>query len=164
MRFLLPLMLAVAACWASSPPFEIDPPQAIEEILDDYKLPTNVIPTAYNITLDPIFDSDNETLKFTFRGKSVITLNITEETNIIKFHAKGLEGFIKENITLHIDPKNSTDPTDPTKPTELTTKPTEPTTKPTEPTTTQSRQSRQQSRQSRQSRQQSRQRRQSRQS
>ncbi|XP_025986513.2 aminopeptidase N [Solenopsis invicta] len=99
MRFLLPLMLAIVACWASIYPFENELPQALEEISDNYRLPTNVVPTAYNIELTPTFESDNKTAKFTFQGKSIITLDIKERTNTIMFHARGLE-FNKEDIKL----------------------------------------------------------------
>ncbi|XP_011050630.1 PREDICTED: aminopeptidase N-like [Acromyrmex echinatior] len=87
MRFLLSLMLVLATCWASYPSSDDVAPQLIEEVLDNYRLPLNVIPTEYDIKLQPIFESSNQD-NFTFKGESVITLFTAIETNTIIFHAK----------------------------------------------------------------------------
>jgi len=90
MRFLLPLILVLVACWASDPIFNDVSPQFIEEV-ESYRLPKNVVPTNYKIELEPIFESEDKNKSFTFNGKSEITLDIEKETNTITFHAKELE-------------------------------------------------------------------------
>ncbi|XP_011707134.1 PREDICTED: aminopeptidase 2 [Wasmannia auropunctata] len=94
MRFLLPLMLVLASCWASKPILHVTS-QATQQ-LDDYRLPLEAVPIEYDITLAPTFESEKETNKsFTFEGLSKITLNINESTNIITFHAS------KESLTIN---------------------------------------------------------------
>lgn len=92
-RFLLPLILALATCWASNPIFDDVPPRFVKETLDDlpnFRLPKDIRPVAYDITLAPVFNtSDNN--NFTFTGRSVITLKIVNATNKITFHAKDLD-------------------------------------------------------------------------
>lgn len=97
MRFLLPLMLILTTCWASYPSSDDVPPQLIEEVLDDYRLPLDVIPFEYDIKLYPIFESNQN--NFTFKGESVITLNIMKETDTIIFHAKEIN-ITKNSIKL----------------------------------------------------------------
>lgn len=101
MKFLLPLMLVLATCWASNPLFEDVPPQVINEVLDNYRLSTDDIkPTEYKIELTPIFESTKEKESFTFQGKSEIILDIKKpDSNSITFHAKELK-FDDKEITL----------------------------------------------------------------
>jgi len=99
MRFLLPLVLVLVACWASDPIFDDVSPQLIE-IVENYRLSLeNVEPIEYKIELEPIFESENKYESFTFNGKSEITLNIKKSTDTITFHAKELE-FIENEIQL----------------------------------------------------------------
>lgn len=87
-RFLLPIILAVTTCWASIPV----PTEFVSKTLDDlpnYRLPTNIKPTYYDITLQPIFNTSNDE-SFTFKGISVIELNVKEPTDKIIFHARNL--------------------------------------------------------------------------
>lgn len=95
MKFLLLLTLVLATCWASNPILDDVPPQVIEEVLDDYRLPNNVIPSRYVIELQTNFVSKEN--NFTYVGLSTITLNISK-TNSITFHAKGLEFFEEETF------------------------------------------------------------------
>ncbi|KAI1454391.1 peptidase family M1-domain-containing protein [Annulohypoxylon moriforme] len=48
-------------------------------------LPTNVIPTHYDVTLEPNFD------KFTFEGKALIDFDVKEETKSISLHTIDLD-------------------------------------------------------------------------
>lgn len=97
MRFLLPLMLVLAICWASIPLSDDVPPQPMEEVLENYRLPNDVVPTEYNIKLTPTLESTDKK-NFTFDGTSEITLNVSKLTKTITFHAKELD--IKENVEL----------------------------------------------------------------
>ncbi|XP_018399656.1 PREDICTED: aminopeptidase N-like [Cyphomyrmex costatus] len=99
----LPLMFVLAVCWASDPISDDVAPQLLEEISDNYRLPLDVVPSEYNIALQPIFESPNN--NFTFKGESVITLNIIKETNTITFHAKEID-IIKNSIKLTYKNKN----------------------------------------------------------
>ncbi|XP_024878007.1 aminopeptidase N-like [Temnothorax curvispinosus] len=97
MKSFLPLILVIAACWASDPIFDDVPPELIQEVSGNYRLPGDVVPTNYEITLEPIFESPKN--NFSFNGKSVITLEIKNATSTIKFHAKELE-FVEEDAIL----------------------------------------------------------------
>ncbi|KMQ91241.1 aminopeptidase n [Lasius niger] len=93
MRYLLPLMLVLATCWAGNPIFDSVAPELIQEVPDDYRLPKNVVPKNYVIELTPYINTGDEK-NFTFDGKSEIYLQVKENnTTTITFHAK--------NITLH---------------------------------------------------------------
>ncbi|KYN14240.1 Aminopeptidase N [Trachymyrmex cornetzi] len=83
-------MLVLAACWASYPSSDDVAPQLIEEVLDNYRLPLDVMPMEYDIKLQPIFESPNQD-NFTFKGESVITLMTVNKTNTIVFHAKEID-------------------------------------------------------------------------
>lgn len=110
MRFLLPLMLVLAVCWASVPLSDDVPLQPMEKVLEDYRLPKDVVPTEYNITLTPTFESNDTKKNFTFDGRVEITLNVLNSTNTITFHAKELE--IDKDIKLtyrYIDKKDKTE-------------------------------------------------------
>lgn len=48
-------------------------------------LPTNVIPTHYDVTLEPNFD------KFTFEGKVLIDFDVKDETKSISLHTIDLD-------------------------------------------------------------------------
>ncbi|XP_011865488.1 PREDICTED: uncharacterized protein LOC105560735 [Vollenhovia emeryi] len=91
MRSLLSLLLLLAACWASDPTYDDVPPQFIQESVDNYRLPSDVIPIEYNIKLVPTFESEKD--NFTFEGNSEITLEIKKLTHTITFHAKDLTFF-----------------------------------------------------------------------
>lgn len=94
MRSVLLLMLILASCWAGIPN---DPilndinPQFIQDVPGNYRLPTDVEPTAYKITLEPFIDVPNADTNFTFKGSSEISLRVVRETRAITFHAKNLE-------------------------------------------------------------------------
>jgi len=88
MKFLLPLMLVLATCWASDPIFDDVFPQSMDPVADNYRLSKDVIPTKYDIELEPIFEDSKES--FTFKGKSTITLNIKKNISNITFHSKEL--------------------------------------------------------------------------
>jgi len=104
MRFLLPLVFVLVACWASDPIFNDVSPQLIEKV-EGYRLPLeNVKPIEYKIELEPIFESNNKS--FIFNGKSNITLHIKKITNTITFHAKELE-FIDELNEIKLTYNNS---------------------------------------------------------
>ncbi|XP_071569030.1 aminopeptidase N-like [Temnothorax nylanderi] len=105
MKSFLPLMLVIAACWASDPIFDDVPPQLIQEVSDNYRLPNDVVPINYDITLEPIFESPKN--NFSFNGKSVITLKIINATRTITFHAKELE-FVQKDVILTEEKKGST--------------------------------------------------------
>jgi len=95
MRFVLPLMLVLAACWASDmrgdPIFDEVHPQLIQEVPDDYRLPENIVPTQYFIELEPFINIQTPPNKnFTFMGKSVIDIKVKKETSTITLHAKNL--------------------------------------------------------------------------
>src|SRR5436190_1633044 len=90
MKFLLPLMLVLATCWAGNPSrqplFEsVAPGLIVQEVPDLYKLPTNVVPHNYDIELTPYLVTDNR--NFSYSGKSVIELEVKEITQTITFHA-----------------------------------------------------------------------------
>lgn len=107
MKSLLLLTLVLATCWASDPFSDDVPPRSIPEVSGNYRLPADVRPTEYKINLEPIFESSNENTSFTFNGSSEITLEVLNNTNIIKFHAKELN-FSKitlkyENQSFEID-------------------------------------------------------------
>lgn len=104
MRYLLPLMLVLATCWAGNPIYESVSPQPIQEISDDYRLPKNVVPTNYVIELTPYLDT-NDTKEFTFKGHSIIDLEIKQNTKNITFHANNLK---LTNINLEYFIKNKT--------------------------------------------------------
>lgn len=91
MRYLLPLMLVLATCWASNPIFDSVAPELIQEVPDDYRLPKNVVPINYVIELTPYINTGDEK-NFTFDGKSEIDLQV-KENNIttITFHAKNIK-------------------------------------------------------------------------
>lgn len=90
MRYLLPLILVLATCWAGIPIPESVIPQPIQEILDDYRLPKDVIPTNYVIELTPYLDTKDKK-NFTFDGQSEIDLEIKKNnTKTITFHANEL--------------------------------------------------------------------------
>lgn len=97
MKSLLLLTLVLATCWASDPILDEVPPQPIQEVSDDYRLPDDVIPKEYNINLEPTFESSDNT-SFTFKGRAEITLDVIKNTNTIKFHAKELN-FSKISLT-----------------------------------------------------------------
>ncbi|KAL0111142.1 hypothetical protein PUN28_012807 [Cardiocondyla obscurior] len=106
MKSLLLLMLVLAVCWASKPITFYDvSPKNDQEILDDYKLPDNVIPTSYEIELSPIFESDKEEESFTFKGKSIIQLEILKDTYTITFHAHEELNITNIILTIPSEPK-----------------------------------------------------------
>ncbi|XP_070160927.1 aminopeptidase N [Polyergus mexicanus] len=110
MKYLLPLMLALAICWAGNPLFENVAPELNHElvrdelVLDNYRLPDDVVPTNYVIELTPYLDTIDEK-NFTFDGHSEIDLDIKRNTTTITFHAKQLK-FNEEDVNLKIDNKN----------------------------------------------------------
>jgi hypothetical protein len=53
----------------------------------NYRLPTNVIPSNYKITLDPLIEDDDPV---TFTGEVKITVNVIEETESITLHYNDL--------------------------------------------------------------------------
>jgi hypothetical protein len=53
----------------------------------NYRLPTNVIPSNYKITLDPLIEDDEPR---TFTGEVEITVKVTEETESITLHYNDL--------------------------------------------------------------------------
>lgn len=89
-RFLLPLVLASATCRAGNPIFEPVEPVIFDVVPTDYRLPTNVQPTNYNISLVTYVDINAADLNFTFEGTSIISLEARRSTNKITFHAKEL--------------------------------------------------------------------------
>lgn len=106
-RYLLPLILALATCWASNSIFDDVPPRLFQETSDkspDFRLPTNIKPIHYDITLRPVFNTSDDT-NFTFTGTSIIILeviNLTESNNNkIVFHAKDLN--IKNSSVFMVD-------------------------------------------------------------
>lgn len=99
MRFLLPLVLALATCWAQDPilqnvgPFDFENVQ--EKDIRKYKLPVDiegVKPINYEILLRPYFDDAPKGKNdFSFDGSVNITLEITQMTESITLHAKQLD-------------------------------------------------------------------------
>ena len=77
------------------------------KLTTNYRLPTSVKPTAYDIHLQPFFE-ENVEKKFTFEGKVIINLNIEKDTWEIVLHQFGLD--IK-TIQLNSEPieDNNTD-------------------------------------------------------
>jgi hypothetical protein len=53
----------------------------------NYRLPTNVIPVHYKITLDPLIEDDDPV---TFNGEVKITVKVTEESENITLHYNDL--------------------------------------------------------------------------
>ncbi|XP_029666932.1 aminopeptidase N-like [Formica exsecta] len=106
MKYLLPLMLALATCWAGNPLFENVAPELIHEVLDDYRLPDNVVPKNYVIELTPYLDTKDEKT-FTFDGYSKIDLDIKKNTTTITFHAKQLK-FKEINLMYKNETENIT--------------------------------------------------------
>lgn len=91
MRYLLPLILVLATCWAGIPiPENVNPQPNQEMTTDDYRLPKDVIPINYFIELTPYLDTNDEK-NFTFDGYSEIDLEIKENTKTITFHANQLK-------------------------------------------------------------------------
>uniref|UniRef100_A0A0C9R2S6 Aminopeptidase n=1 Tax=Fopius arisanus TaxID=64838 RepID=A0A0C9R2S6_9HYME len=92
MAYLLSLLAAIVAvtCAGIIPPSEDEflvtkaAPEAPANPLD-YRLPTNVVPTTYEIKLAP--DLEN----FTFKGESKIMLSVKKATKQIVLHAKDLK-------------------------------------------------------------------------
>jgi len=110
MRFVLPLMLVLAACWASDmrgdPIFDEVHPQLIQEVPDDYRLPENIVPIQYHIELEPFIDIQTPSNKnFTFMGKSEIDIKVKKETSTITLHAKNMT-FTKHELEYR-DAKNN---------------------------------------------------------
>jgi len=94
MRFVLPLMLVLAACWASNVPgdpiFDDIYPQLIQEVPHDYRLPEDVVPTEYRIVLEPFIDTNLPDKNFTFTGSSVISIKVMKKISNITLHARDL--------------------------------------------------------------------------
>ncbi|EFN87059.1 aminopeptidase N [Harpegnathos saltator] len=94
-KFLLPLVLTLATCWAHDPIFDdVEPIPYDDPIPTDYRLPNDGIsPINYEITLQPYFEEvpkETNKEKFSFDGNVKITLAITKKTKVITLHAKDL--------------------------------------------------------------------------
>lgn len=94
MRFLLPLVLVLATCWAGDPIFEEVQPLTFDHIPTGYRLPNSgVEPINYDISLQPYFETAPKGKeKFSFDGTVKITLkrDTTTKTNSITLHAADL--------------------------------------------------------------------------
>ncbi|XP_032684080.1 aminopeptidase N-like [Odontomachus brunneus] len=109
MRFLLPLVLVLATCWARDPIFEEVQPVIFDYTQEiDYKLPpSGVRPTNYEITLQPYFDVKGK--EFSFDGNVNITLDREElETKAITLHyaanLTNIEAVLQYYSTVEIAP------------------------------------------------------------
>lgn len=94
-RFLLPLVLALATCWAyntNDPIFNNVPPVHFDsQISKEYLLPKQGIkPVNYNIKLQPYFDDVKvpKDEQFTFTGEVTIQLEVTQNVTTITLHAE----------------------------------------------------------------------------
>ncbi|XP_071055463.1 LOW QUALITY PROTEIN: aminopeptidase N-like [Onthophagus taurus] len=60
----------------------------------DYRLPTNLKPLHYELTLEPFFDPD-----FTFEGHVIITVQVLADTEFVVFHGRDLV-FTEANVQI----------------------------------------------------------------
>lgn len=68
---------------------------------EDYRLPTNIIPLEYDITLEPLFENFDEK-EYKFNGQVLITATAVEEINAIVLHAVDLD-FGADNIVVEVE-------------------------------------------------------------
>jgi hypothetical protein len=80
-------ILVVITFTSASPLLEAAVPSNIRTSEINYRLPTNVIPSHYTITLDPLIEDDDPK---TFTGEVQITVKVTEETENIILHYNDL--------------------------------------------------------------------------
>lgn len=96
MKFSITLLqiLVVITFTSASPLLEAAVPSNIRTSEINYRLPNNVIPSNYIITLDPLKEADDPE---TFTGEVKITVKVTEDTNSITLHYNDLS---IDNITV----------------------------------------------------------------
>lgn len=104
-RFLLPLALFLTVSHAAIPfsprtGAEVKD-EAAEEPKIEYRLPGDVIPISYDITLTPVLEDD-----FKYTGKSIIVVTAKKTTKEIVLHSKGLKITAKSVIIDEKDPAN----------------------------------------------------------
>lgn len=68
--------------------FEID--FTTYEDVENYRLPTNIIPKSYGITLKPYLRDTDGTRQFTFDGVAEIVIVPQESTKLLELHSKSL--------------------------------------------------------------------------
>lgn len=81
---LLPFLAFITLTAATSFPLERSINAQPRATSDNYRLPTNVYPVHYDLTLEPNFSN------FSFAGEASIELQVTDETNNITLHAYNL--------------------------------------------------------------------------
>ncbi|XP_015127586.1 putative aminopeptidase-2 [Diachasma alloeum] len=64
---------------------------------NDYRLPTTMVPTNYNVSIEPYFEERN----FTFDGEVQITMNVQRSTSIIVLHTNGLN---VRDVKVYVNP------------------------------------------------------------
>jgi len=87
------LLLQILMTTSTLHPLEERVSSDIKESNIDYRLPTNVKPIHYKITLDPLIDepdSIEEPVPSTFTGEVIIRVRVLEETGSITLHYKDL--------------------------------------------------------------------------
>jgi hypothetical protein len=80
-------ILAVTTFTSASPLLEAAVPSNIRTSKINYRLPTNVIPSNYTITLDPLIEDDDPK---TFTGEVKIRVKVINETESITLHYNDL--------------------------------------------------------------------------
>lgn len=111
-KFLLPLALALATCWARDPILDEIQPKIFDDIPSGYRLPNSgVKPVNYEITLTPYFeDAPKGKQPFSFDGTVKITLERnTMPSKTIQLHAKNLK-FTEDTVYLYYELLNKTEP------------------------------------------------------
>lgn len=110
-RYLIPIMqqktvtfatallqvLAVIAIASGSPLLDKAMSSYIRASAIDYRLPTNVKPIHYIITLDPLLEDPDSTDPTTFTGEVKITVEVIEETESITLHYNDMS-----NVTINV--------------------------------------------------------------
>lgn len=88
-------LLAVCLCLSSAAPLE-DNTAPVPRSDENYRLPTTILPSNYNITLKPYLLEQDGAKRFTFDGEVFITVQAKEKTNQIIMHSKNLKFATRE--------------------------------------------------------------------
>ncbi|XP_061386748.1 membrane alanyl aminopeptidase [Musca vetustissima] len=89
-------LLAVSLCLSTAAPLaeEVEPIAPYAE--ENYRLPTIITPSNYNITLKPYLMDSDGAKQFTFDGECYITIKSSVNTNNLVLHSRNLKYTLRE--------------------------------------------------------------------